>query len=191
VEERPPIWRDGLVGNRGRGERGLDAVAVGCLAFDGGASGGELRIDVGSGIETEVPDLDETAGHDVQEESADELDRGKLTGLVVAGAEDDVVVVDAEDAVIGDGDAVGVEAEVAKEGIWLLEGSLGEDDPVFAIELVLQPGEGRRREQLGQARRCARGDRELALTEEARGLCTLARCRVDTCRYLVVLRIER
>jgi hypothetical protein len=114
AEKGAPIGNDGLVGND---RFGLCVVALGSLPLDSGAGGGELGIDATCGVEAEVPDLDEAAGKDVEEKSAHEFHGRKLAGLLVAGSKDDVLVVDAKDAMIGDGDPVGIEAEVAKERV--------------------------------------------------------------------------
>ena len=96
-------------------------VAIGGLLFNGGASGNELGIDVAGGVEAEVSDLDEATWQDVEEESANEFEGCEPAGLAVAGEEDDVVVVDVTEAMVGDGDPVSVLAEIAKERIGLVE----------------------------------------------------------------------
>ena len=142
-------------------------VAVGDLLLECAASGGQLGIDIAGCIETEVPHLDKGSWQDVKEKSLNEFDGRKLAGLVVAGSEYDMLVVDVENSVIGDGDPVGVQAEVAKEGVGSFERSFGEDDPILAIEVVFQAGKGRKRKQLDNSRWRTRRDGKLALIEES------------------------
>jgi len=113
-----------------------------------------------------VPDLDEAARKDVLEESSNEFERCELASVLVAGSKGHQVVIDVEDAVVGDGNPMGVKAEVAKERVRLLERGLGVDNPVFVVELALELGEGDRIEQAGHAGRSAWGDGELALVKE-------------------------
>lgn len=138
------------------------------LPFESGACDRKLGVDVAGGIETEVSGLDEAGWQDVQEKSAHEFQRGKLADLLVAGSEDDTVVVDVEDTMVGDGDPVGIQAEVTKERVGLLEGGLGEDNPRLAVQRVFQLGEGRGLEQTGHALGNAGRDGELAFVEESR-----------------------
>ena len=53
---------------------------------------------------------------------------------VVAPAEADLTVLDGEEAVVGDGDAVGVLAEVVEDLVGAGEGGLGVDDPLGLAE---------------------------------------------------------
>jgi len=74
----------------------------------------------------------------MQEEAAKELfDRQGHEPLLVAvsgvsPAEGDVSVGESNQPVVGDGDAVGVGAEIAQHVFWTTEGRLGIDDPVLA-----------------------------------------------------------
>ena len=88
--------------------------------------------------------------------------------LVVACAEDDTVVIHVEDAVVGDGDPVGVEAKIAEERVWLLEGGFSVNHPVLPVQRVFQPGESRGLKQCGDALGNARRDGELTFVEESR-----------------------
>jgi hypothetical protein len=90
--------------------------------------------------ETEMTDADEAMRDDVQEEATDELVsvKGALFELVVVASvsveESDLAVVDIEDAMVGDGDAVGVASQVVEDLVRATEGRLGVDDPVDGIE---------------------------------------------------------
>ena len=61
---------------------------------------------------------------------------------VVAPAEADLSVVDGEEAVVGDGDEVGVAAEVVEDLVGAGEGGLGVDDPLGLAEGLEVAGEG-------------------------------------------------
>ena len=74
----------------------------------------------------------------MQEEAAQELfDRQGHEPLLVAVSgisppECDVTLSESNQPVVGDGDAVGVGAEIAQHVLWSTEGRLGIDDPVLA-----------------------------------------------------------
>ena len=61
---------------------------------------------------------------------------------VVAPAEADLTVLNGEEAVVGDGDAVGVLAEVVEDLVGAGEGALGVDDPLGLAEGLEVAGEG-------------------------------------------------
>ena len=119
---------------------------------------GELLLSVAAGEEPEVADAVEVAGQDMEQEASDELLGGKGHGLeavvmavvapaeadlsVVAPAEADLSVVDGEEAVVGDGDAVGVAAEVVEDLLGTGEGPLGVDDPLGPAEGLEGAGKG-------------------------------------------------
>jgi hypothetical protein len=79
----------------------------------------------------------EAAGQDVDEEAAHELmgcqghDLGPVSalGAVVLPLEGDAVVVEGEQAAVGDRDTVGVAGEIGEYRLWPGEGCLGIDDP--------------------------------------------------------------
>lgn len=83
----------------------------------------------------EGPDFLEALGQDVQQEAADEVAERKghlLLGVAVgavAPGEGDAAVGDGADAVVGDGDAVGVAPEVVERLLRVARGGLGVDDP--------------------------------------------------------------
>ena len=93
----------------------------------------ESGFHVAGGEQSVVSDLDELVGQHVEQKSADELVGGEGAGLVAAGAEGDAVVGDAQQPRGGDGDAVGVAAEVAHDVLGAAEGALGVDDPVGSV----------------------------------------------------------
>ena len=67
----------------------------------------------------------------------------------VAPAEGDLFVGQRNQAMVGDGDAVGIAAEILQHVLGSAEGWFGVDDPIFAEERT-QPGS----EELGMGERC-------------------------------------
>ena len=112
------------------------------------AAEGELLLAVAAGEEAEVADAVEVLGQDMEQEAADELFGGEGQGLeaavmaVVPPTEADLTVLDGEEAVVGDGDAVGVAAEVVEDLVGAGEGGLGVDDPLGLAEGLEVAGEG-------------------------------------------------
>jgi hypothetical protein len=93
----------------------------------------------------------------VEQEAAQELDRIEGQGLlpatigVVLDAEGHVAIGDIEQAVVGDGDAVGVAAEVTEDVFGSAERRLGVDDPGRVVEAVLEGAPGVGVSELGGA----------------------------------------
>ena len=87
-----------------------------------------------------MADAHEAFGDDVKHETPDEFDVIEFHAFdfcvigIVFVAEDDGVVIGGIDAMIGDGDAVGVVAEVFDHGFGAAEGLLDIDGPVFFVE---------------------------------------------------------
>ena len=96
----------------------------------------ELGGPMAVGEEADVADAMEAVGQGVEEEAPDELVRGQphdLGGAVLAvvlPGEGDVVLVAGDEPAIGDGDAMGVAAEIGEHLGGAAEGLLGIDDPV-------------------------------------------------------------
>jgi hypothetical protein len=99
------------------------------------------------GEEAEMADLHEAGGQHVQQESADELlsiEVHLLLEVVVAAVaitEGDTAIVEGQDAMVGDGDAVGVAAEVVEYLSRAGKGALGIDDSRLFSEGVQKVGE--------------------------------------------------
>jgi hypothetical protein len=95
-----------------------------------------------AGKVTVMANTHETAGQDVQQETAEKLIRrkGQEALLVVVSrvseAERDLVIVEGDQAVVRDGDAMGVGAEVAEHLVGSAERRLAIDHPVMAEELT-------------------------------------------------------
>lgn len=96
----------------------------------------ELGVDVAGGLETEVSDFYESAWQDVQQKATDELQMWQGGGLVAFCGEGDSIVIAGNQAVIGDGDPVGVSAEVVKDLLGTVKGSPRIDAPFDVVELV-------------------------------------------------------
>ena len=82
------------------------------------------------GHEAEVPDADEALREHVEEESTDELVGGNrhhalfVAVSVIPPTERDVVAVEGEQSMIGDGDTMGIAAEVTQHLFGTAEGGL-------------------------------------------------------------------
>ena len=102
---------------------------------------------------TEVADAHEARGQDRQQEAADEL--GSIEGhdpllvvvAIILPAERDVPLFACEQAMIGDGDVVGVTAEIRQHLGGTTEGGFGIDDPFGVATAVEQAGEPLRRSE--------------------------------------------
>jgi hypothetical protein len=133
--------------------------------FNPSTGEGEFGIDVACGIQAEVSDFYEGARQDVKKESAHEFQGRESTDLLAARAENDFIVVDVEQALVRDGNPVGVKTKVAKEGVGFAEGCLGVDHPVLLVERILESGEGGRLDEISDGFLPARTGRELAVVE--------------------------
>src|SRR5207244_2752622 len=127
AEERAPVLR------RGRHGRGGEEAA-GALAMS--------RRHAAGREEAEVADLDEADGEDVEEEAADEFVRRQAHRAPVLGGEAHARLVGGEQAVVREPDAMGIAAEVAEDLGGAGKRPLRVDDPVVAVELLLQVHEG-------------------------------------------------
>ena len=91
---------------------------------------------VGAGEIAEVADADEASGQHMLAEAAQELARGKrhdallVAVRVVFPSEAYALTVEAEQALVADGDAVCIAAKIAQHARRLTEGGLGVDHPV-------------------------------------------------------------
>ena len=123
-----------------------------------------------------MPDPVEVGRQDMQQEAAHKLLRGQAHRLeavllaVVLPAEADAAVLDGQEAVVGDRDAVGVAAEVIEDTGGTVEGRLGIDDPLGLAQgpevAVEGGGLGERGEGAGQAQAALAEGAFEALEEE-------------------------
>ena len=110
------------------------------------------------GEEAEVSDGVEAAGQGVQKEAGDELVRlqphelGGAALAIIFPGEGDAIVIESFYAAVGDGDAMGVAAEVSEDLLWAAERPLGVDDPADASRGAHRSDEGGR---IGQRRKVA------------------------------------
>jgi len=123
-----------------------------------GAAESELGCAVAVGHEAEVADTVEAIGQGVKEEAANELiglelhDLGGAALTVILPSKGDMVVVEGDEAAIGNGDAVSVAAEIGENLGWSAERLFGIDDPVDVPHGGEMGGEGR---GLGEMRQIA------------------------------------
>ena len=96
------------------------------------------------GEQSEVADAHEAFWQHVEEEAAQELgglerhDALLAAVGIVLPAKADALSVEGQQAVIGNGDAMGVAAQVAQHLCGSAEGRLGIDDPLLLAQLVQQ-----------------------------------------------------
>ena len=99
------------------------------------------------GQETEMADAHEPSGKHVQEEAPQELlhRQGQEALLISVGrvspAKGDLVARQGDEAMVGDGDAMGVGAQIVKDIFWTPEGRFAVDDPVPTEEWAQERGE--------------------------------------------------
>ena len=92
------------------------------------------------GEEPEVADADEAFGEQMQQEATQELIQRQghnLLGIVmsrVAPAKGDLAIGERDQAVVGDGDAMGVAAQILEHVLGASEGRLAVDHPVLSVE---------------------------------------------------------
>lgn len=86
-----------------------------------------------------MPDMDKATRKDMEQESPQELVDGQshqafliLVGRV-APAERDLTIFESNEPVIGDGDAMGVAAEILQDVLGPAKGTFGVDDPVTLV----------------------------------------------------------
>ena len=88
--------------------------------------------------ETEVANAHEAARQEMKQEATQELiDRQSHDPLAIvlsgiSPSESNAAVSEGKQSVVGDGDAMGVGAEIAQHVFWAAEGRLGVDDPILA-----------------------------------------------------------
>ena len=93
-----------------------------------------------------MADADQAFGQHVKKKSAQELICGNGHNLVLAAvgivspAEGDAIVLEGHEAMVGDGDAMGVAGQVVENVFGAAEGWLGVDDPVLLAELPEESG---------------------------------------------------
>lgn len=99
------------------------------------------------GQKAEMADADEGGWKGVKKEPPDEFFRGQSHNIAlvavatIAKSKGDVAVLDVENAVVGNGDAVGIAAEVVEDFIRPAERRLGINDPALLAKLSDQIGE--------------------------------------------------
>ena len=108
---------------------------------------GQQRLTFAIGEEAKVSDADETSGQYMLDKTAEELGRRQshfavlVAVRVVLPTECDALSVECEESVIGDGNAMGVAAEIAKNVLRPAEGRFGINDPILAEQSAQECGE--------------------------------------------------
>ena len=114
------------------------------LCGEEGAGQGQQLLAEAVGQQAVAADAHETFWQHVQEKAAEEVHGIKGHDAlfaavgIVAPAEADALAIEGGDAVVGDGHAVGVAAEVAQDMFGAAEGRLGVDVPVLVAKLLDQ-----------------------------------------------------
>jgi hypothetical protein len=129
----------------------LPRLAVGVVGLWGSGcmeqlsySGDEARA-TAIGLETEVPDTDEAAREDVQEESLDEVGRFEgeepsgVAAFSIAVAKGYPAVFEGHQSFVSDGDAMCVAAQIPEHLRRTCQGCLAVDDPLLGGGLAQQP----------------------------------------------------
>ena len=151
------LSRDALKHHHGTGAEGTWRLAgsssgrIGaCFCAEQRAATFERSSAAAVGEEAEVADAYQAPGQNVQQVSAQELIGGNGHDLVLAAvgvvspAEGDATVFESHQAMVGDGDAVGVAGQVVEHMVGSAEGWLGIDDPVLLTELAEEVAEAAR-----------------------------------------------
>ncbi len=96
---------------------------------------------------TEVSDFDKAFGQDMGQEASEELKnwqrhRFELIAIfAITIAEEDVIVFHSQDAIIGDGDTMGVSSQVGEHLFRSAQGRFAVDVPLEAVQVCLEPFE--------------------------------------------------
>jgi hypothetical protein len=100
------------------------------------------------GEESEGADADKAAGQNMEQETAQELLRREghhslvISVGIILPAESHLVVLEGDEAVVGDGDAMSVAGEIAENVMGAAERRLGVDDPVLTEQGAQEGREG-------------------------------------------------
>lgn len=95
---------------------------------------------VATGEQAVVTNLDVPVRKDVEEETADELLGSDNGVLSVLGAEADSTIVEGDEPVVGNADAMGITAQVLEDLLRPGERALRIDHPILAVERIHEPG---------------------------------------------------
>ena len=127
-------------------------------AHQHGAATGKIFSAVAVAAKAIVTDPLESGGYDVQQKAADEFSGWqahlapalRLTGAVVLVLESDLLVVHGKQALVADGDTMGVASQIVNHVRGATEGWVGVDDPLSASGRLQVLLKGKRVEQLFQ-----------------------------------------
>jgi len=100
------------------------------------------------GEKSEGANANKTAGQHMQQKAAQELwcrERHHSFAIsvgIISPAENNLIVSESDQAMVGDGDAVGIAGEIAEDMMGTAEGWFGIDDPVLAEQGTQESAEG-------------------------------------------------
>lgn len=115
----------------------------------------DVPAPVSIGEKAEVADSDIAVGQHMLEKATDEFGgiechQAEFLGPVVPPAESDFAISDVGDSVVGDGDPMGISAEIVEDLLWTAERLLGIDDPLVTTGLANPRGIAARVLQFGK-----------------------------------------
>ena len=121
-----------------------------CLNRDAerGAADEEIGFSIAVGEESEMSDAHEAAREDVEEEASNEFKGMESHGFsavlvsVILPGERHRFIVHGKDAMIGDGDAVSVSAEIGDDLFGAAKGRFGVNDPIVPAEALTKCEKG-------------------------------------------------
>jgi len=167
------------------GQQGARICSVGAEAEP---AVGQCLPAVAVGEQSEVADLDEAGGQDMEQEAADELDSFEAHDAAavampgVPPAEAHLSVFEAEQPSVGDGDAMRVAGQILQHMFRSSEGRLGVDHPLCSAQGAKQSVKCAWRCQFGQLAGEAEFAALVVLLEEGEQLAavTIARAMTNT-----------
>jgi hypothetical protein len=146
------MWAALGIGSEDADEEGLDGFGF-CRRrsrrIEGDPTGGEVLGAVAIGEEAIVSDPHEALGEHVEQKPTDKLLDREAHYLhfvamgVVPPTEADLAILASEEALVADGDPMGIAPEVGEDLLGSAEGALGVDHPVLRPELCEEGAEGR------------------------------------------------
>src|ERR1019366_6409102 len=151
------LSRDAFNHDHGTGADGTRLLAGssggpigGCFDAEQRAAALERSSASAVGEEAEVADADQAFGQDMDQKAAQELIGGNGHDLVLAAVgivlptEGDAMVFESYEAMVGDGDAMGIAGEVVENMFGAAEGRLGVNAPALRTELLKPVAEAAR-----------------------------------------------
>ena len=120
--------------------RGCCGLGLHCCGVEGCKAQRQKLSSAATGEETEVADADKALGEQMKQEATQKLiarEGHQFVPIVIGGvtpAKGNPAVRQCDQAMVGDGDAVSIAAEILQDILGSTEWWFGVDDPVFAEE---------------------------------------------------------